>query len=72
MATAYHRYGAMLTPDWVIIYFDGRELSRFPMLGQYRTPVYMLVDMAMHEKGLAQATSPSTMMVDYVRAYTKA
>ena len=71
MSSAYHRYGALLTPDWVIVYYDGRELSRFPMLAQYRTPVYMLVDMAMHEKGLAQATSPSTMMVDYVRAYTK-
>ena len=71
MSSAYHRYGAMLTPDWVIIYYDGRELSRFPMLPQYRTPFYMLVDMAMHEKGLAQATSPSTLMVDYVRAYAK-
>ncbi len=71
MASAYHRYGAMLTPDWVIIYYDGLEISRFPMLAQYRTPVYMLVDLTMHEKNLAQATSPSTMLIDYVRAYTK-
>ena len=71
MSSAYHRYGAMLTPDWVIIYYDGMEISRFPMLPQYRTPVYMLVDLTMHEKNLAQATSPSTMLVDYVRAYAK-
>ena len=71
MSSDYHRYGAMLTPDWVVIYYDGREISRFPMLAQYRTPVYMLVDLAMHEKGLAQATSPSILMIDYVRAYTK-
>ena len=71
MSSDYHRYGAMLTQDWVIIYYDGMEISRFPMLPQYRTPVYMLVDLAMHEKNLSQATSPSTMLVDYVRAYTK-
>ena len=71
MSSDYHRYGAMLTPEWVIIYYDGMEISRFPMLPQYRTPVYMLVDLTMHEKNLAQATSPSTMLVDYVRAYTK-
>ncbi len=71
MSSDYHRYGAMLTPDWVMIYYDGNEISRFPMLLQYRTPVYMLVDLTMHAKNLAQATNPSTMLVDYVRAYAK-
>ena len=72
MASDYHRYGVMLTPQWVVIYYDGLELSRFPMLDQYRTPVYMLVDLAMHEKGLANAKNPSTMLIDYVRAYARA
>ncbi len=71
MSSAYHRYGAMLTPEWVIIYYDGLEISRFPSLPQYRAPVYMLIDLAMHEKGLDHATNPSIMLVDYVRAYTK-
>jgi hypothetical protein len=71
MSSAFHRYGAMVTPEWVIVYYDGRELARFPTPPQYRTPVYMLVNLAMHEKNLAQATSPSVMLVDYVRAYAK-
>ena len=71
MSSDYHRYGAMLTPQWVIIYYDGNEISRFPMLRQYHTPVYMLVNLTMHAKNLAQATSPLTMLVDYVRAYAK-
>ena len=70
MASAYHRYGMMLTPQWVIVYYDGLQLSRFPMLDRYRTPVYMLVDLTMHEKDLSSAKSPSTMLVDYVRAYS--
>ncbi len=71
MSSAFHRYGVMLTPQWVITYYDGLETSRFPMLAQYRTPVYMLVDLTMHPKGLAQATNPSVMLVDYVKAYAK-
>jgi hypothetical protein len=29
----YHTYGTMVTPEWVINYFDGREMHRF------RTPI---------------------------------
>lgn len=72
MSSAFHRYGALISPEWVITYYDGRELARFPTPPQYRTPVYMLVDLAMHEKNIGQATSPSVMLVDYVRAYAKA
>ncbi len=71
MADGFHRYGVMLTQDWLVTYYDGVELSRFPMQPQYRTPVYMLVNLAMHEKNLDHATSPSVMLVDYVRAYAK-
>jgi beta-glucanase (GH16 family) len=55
----------------VITYYDGAEMARFPAPPQYRTPVYMLVNLTMHEKELAQATNPSVMLVDYVRAYAK-
>ncbi len=26
----FHRYGCLVTPDWITIYLDGKELSRFP------------------------------------------
>ena len=71
MSSDFHRYGVMLTSEWVITYYDGQELSRFPTPAQYRTPVYMLVDLAMHDKNLKAAKSPSVMLVDYVRAYAK-
>ena len=71
MSSAFHRYGVMLTPEWLITYYDGQELSRFPMQPQWRTPVYMLVDLDMQEKNLKAATSPSVMLVDYVRAYAR-
>ena len=71
MASGFHRYGVMLTPDWLVTYYDGMELSRFPMQPQYRTPVYMLVNLTMHAKNLDHASSPSVMLVDYVRAYAR-
>jgi beta-glucanase (GH16 family) len=72
MSADFHRYGAMVTPTWVIFYFDGEELSRFPTLDQYRTPLYLLVDLAMvNRPSLQKADSPSDMQVDYVRVYAK-
>ena len=71
MSSAYHRYGCLLTPDWVVMYYDGGEIARIRSMPQYRTPVYMLVNLAMHENNIAHATSPSVMLVDYVRAYAK-
>ena len=26
----FHRYGCLVTPDWIVIYLDRKELSRFP------------------------------------------
>jgi beta-glucanase (GH16 family) len=72
MSTGFHRYGAMITPIWVIFYFDGEELSRFPTLEQYKTPLYVLVDLAMvNRPSLQKAESPSDMLIDYIRVYAK-
>ena len=71
MSSAYHRYGCLVKPDWVVMYYDGAEIARIRSMPQYRTPVYMLVNLAMHEKNIGHATSPSVMLVDYVRAYAK-
>ena len=40
----FHSYGGEITPEWVIIYFDRKELGRFPMVDEWKTPLYMLVD----------------------------
>ena len=44
---AFHTYGARITADWITVYYDGQELSRFPMSDAFRTPLYMLVSLAM-------------------------
>jgi beta-glucanase (GH16 family) len=65
----FHTYGAMITTDWIIVYFDGAELSRFPMNDFFRTPLYMVVSLAMDPSGVAQASGAYDMVLDYVRAY---
>jgi beta-glucanase (GH16 family) len=65
----FHRYGCMVTPDWIIIYLDGKELSRFPTYPEAKRPLYMRVTLAMQDSFVASATSPTRLRVDYVRAY---
>lgn len=66
----FHTYGGELTPEWVIMYFDRREIGRFKMLPEWQTPLYMVVDLALFEKEAAVAEGPKEMVVDYVAAYT--
>jgi beta-glucanase (GH16 family) len=71
LADAWHVYGALITPDLVTIYLDGKELSRFPTLDEFKTPLYPLVSLSLHEKNVDDAVSPIEMQVDYVRIYTR-
>jgi beta-glucanase (GH16 family) len=66
--SGYHTYGVLITPDWIVMYYDRKELTRFPTLPEHRTPHYMLVSLAI-EPDQPTATSPKVMKVDYVRAY---
>jgi beta-glucanase (GH16 family) len=66
-----HIYGGELTPEWVIMYFDRREIGRFKMLPEWKTPLYMLVDLAIFPKEAKDAASPKEMVVDYVAAYAR-
>ncbi|HJR65142.1 MAG TPA: glycoside hydrolase family 16 protein, partial [Gemmatimonadaceae bacterium] len=65
----FHRYGCMVTPDWIIIYLDGKELSRFPTYPEAKLPLYMRITLAMQDSFVAKATSPTRLWVDRVRAY---
>jgi Ca2+-binding RTX toxin-like protein len=65
----FHTYGAMVTPDWIIIYYDRAELTRFPAGDYFKTPVYMVVDLALNGSEAARAAGTYDMVVDYVRAY---
>ena len=69
---SFHRYGCLVTPDWITIYLDGKELSRFPTFPEAKRPLFMLVTLAMQDEFVASATSPTRLWVDYVRAYARA
>jgi beta-glucanase (GH16 family) len=65
----FHTYGAMLTPQWLVIYYDGTEITRLAASKYFDTPLYMCVDLAMYQGEAAQASGKYDMVIDYVRAY---
>jgi beta-glucanase (GH16 family) len=67
----FHRYGCMVTPHWITIYLDRKELSRFPTFPEAKRPLFMRVTLAMQDEFVASATSPTRLWVDYVRAYAR-
>jgi beta-glucanase (GH16 family) len=66
---SFHRYGCLVTPAWIIIYLDGKEVSRFPTYPEAKLPLFMRITLAMQDEFVERATSPTRLRVDYVRAY---
>lgn len=67
----FNLYGAEITPDWVIIFFNRKELARFPALPEFRKPMFMLVDLAYLSKEPRDDAGPLDMKVDYVRVWQR-
>jgi hypothetical protein len=65
----YHTYGAMVTPDYVINMFDGREMFRFPTPIEMKQPLWLLLDLAMHSGEVSQASGIYDLTIDYVKVY---
>ncbi|MEJ1157561.1 carbohydrate binding domain-containing protein [Prosthecomicrobium sp. N25] len=65
----FHTYGVEITDDWVILYYDRKELTRYPALPIFKLPVYMLVSMSLTDT--AGAPDVMDFQVDYVRAWMK-
>jgi hypothetical protein len=51
------------------MYFDRTELGRFPTMEEWKTPVYMLLDLVVNEQEEAKAVFPMDMVVKNVSAY---
>ena len=69
-AAGFHKYGAEVTPDWVIIYFDRKELWRSPTPRAHTRPLMLLLNLALGGGWpIDQVENPTFMYVDYVRAY---
>ncbi len=69
LSVGWHTYGAMITAKFVIIYLDGKEITRFPTLDEYKLALYPLVTLTLYDKDAARAVSPFGLDVDYVRVY---
>ncbi len=68
----FHTYGVLVSETDLIWYLDGRELRRLPTPAEVKVPLYILLDLAVGGGWPVEAaSSPSQMLVDYVRAYAK-
>ena len=72
MTDDFHSYGAMVTEEQIVWYFDGVEAFRQKTPEEAKVPLYLLVDLAMGGGWpIDKAVSPSNMDVEYVRVYAK-
>ncbi len=66
----YHTYGVMVTPDYVINMFDGKETFRVSTTVEMKQPLWILVDLAMNNNGeVSQASGTYDLVIDYVKIY---
>jgi beta-glucanase (GH16 family) len=70
--TRFHTYGALVTPEWVIMYRDRKEVWRTPTPAEHKRPLMLLLNLALGSGWpIDKVANPSYMYVDYVRAYAK-
>jgi beta-glucanase (GH16 family) len=68
----FHLYGASIDPEWIIFYFDRVEVGRTPTPSEFHRPMFILLNLAMGAGWpIDETPSPSTLLVDHVRAYQK-
>jgi hypothetical protein len=71
----YNTYGADWEPDFVVFYFNQKEVFRGATPADWNVPMYMLANLAVAGSGAFPGVSPaggtSTYSIDYIRAYSK-
>ncbi|MBN2762304.1 MAG: hypothetical protein JXR41_04370, partial [Bacteroidales bacterium] len=71
----FHTYGLAMTKDWIIFYFDRKEIMRHPMFPEYHRPWFILVDNAINKDetqikyGNPSAEGVKELVIDYVAVY---
>lgn len=72
MSRDFHTYGLLWTKDTLTWYLDRRAVWKQPTPADARVPMYLLVDLALGSGWpITHTPNPSTMLVDYVRAYSQ-
>ncbi|GBQ33060.1 glycoside hydrolase family 16 protein [Gluconacetobacter sacchari] len=70
LSQAFHTFGAEVSPQWVIFYFDRREIWRTPTPRRPIGGLDVLVDLGLGGGWpIDKAPPSSTMEVDYIRVY---
>lgn len=72
MTEDFHTYGAMVTEEFIIFYYDGIEIRRESTPESGHTPLYVMAELAAGPGWpLDRTPSPSYMEIDYIRVYAK-
>jgi len=67
----FHTYGLLVTPDWLIFFFDRIEIGRFPMLEELHQKYYLLLSNQINTIGSGGMPDgvQFKMIADYVRVW---
>jgi len=67
----YRTHGVLITPDFTAFYYENKELFRVPTMPEFKTPQYVLLDLALLPKLKDEAKGLMEFEVDYVRVWQK-
>src|SRR5690606_31821591 len=68
----YHIYAASVEADYIRFFYDGEEVWRVRTPLQHHQPLFILLDLGLGGGfPIDGAPSPSFMLVDYVRAWSR-
>jgi beta-glucanase (GH16 family) len=73
LSAAFHAYGVMVDPKWIVFYFDRNEVWRVPTPPEHRHGLMILIDLGLGSGWPIDHTpNPSYMYIEYVRAWAPA
>jgi beta-glucanase (GH16 family) len=67
----WHLYGGEVGPEWVTIYYERREIGRFPPLTEFCHPLFVLADLGLHKEDPRTIDDPADMEIDYIRVWQR-
>jgi beta-glucanase (GH16 family) len=67
----WHLYGGEVGPEWVTMYYERREVGRFPTLAEFRHPLFILADLALNGKEPRTTDDHADMQIDYIRVWQR-
>jgi len=71
-SVGFHKYGCLIDPQWITMYFDGVEVWRSKTPAEHNKPLMLLLNLALGPGWPIDKTpNPSVMEVDYVRVYAE-